>query len=62
MSSYHENMKFEYNIDPVRRIVKVRVVGYLGRGLKKGRFVFDRIVRIWLLICVNHEILNEMDS
>ena len=45
MSSYRENMKFEYSIDPIQRLVNFRVVGRSGIGPEKRRFVFGGIVR-----------------
>ena len=62
MSSHRENMKFEYNIDPVRRLVKFRVVGRSGIGPEKRRFALDRIVKNRLLIYEVREILSMVDS
>ena len=45
LSSYREIMKFEYSIDPIRRLVKFRVVGRSGISPEKRHFAFDRIVR-----------------
>ena len=45
LSSYREIMKFEYSIDPIRRLVKFRVVGRSVIGPKKRHFVFDKVVR-----------------
>ena len=62
MSLYLENMKFEYNIDPVRRIVKFSEVGHSGNGPEKCRFALDRIFRNGLLIYKVREILSKIDS
>ena len=62
MSLYRENMKFEYNIVPIQKLVKFNEVGRSGIGPEKCHFVFDRIFRNGLLICEVREILSEMDS
>ena len=62
MDSYRKNMKFEYNIDPVRRLVIFSTVGRSGIGPEKCRFAEFRIFRNWLLICEVREILSKIDS
>ena len=62
MSSYRENMKFEYNIDLIRRIVKFSEVGRSGKGPKKCHFALNGISKNELLICEVCKIISEMDS
>ena len=62
MDSYRKNIKFEYNIDPVRKLVNFSAVGRSGIGPEKRRFAGSRIFRNWLLICEEHEILSKIDS
>ena len=62
MDSYRKNMKFEYNIDPVRRLVNFSAVGRSGIDPEKRRFAKFRIFRNRLLICEVREILSKIDS
>ena len=55
-------MKFEYNIDPVRRLVIFSAVGRSGIGPEKRRFAEYEIFRNRLLICEVREILSKIDS
>ena len=54
-------MKFEYNIDPIRRLVKFSEVGRSGIGPEKCRFADFRIFRNQLLICEVRKILSKID-
>ena len=55
-------MKFEYNIDPVRRLVIFSAVGRSGIGPEKCRFAEIRIFRNRLLIYEVRKILSKIDS
>ena len=62
LDSYRKNMKFEYNIDPVRRLVNFSAVGRSGIGPEKRRFAECGIFKNRLLICEVREILSKIDS
>ena len=62
MDSYRKNMKFEYNIDPVQRLVNFSAIGRSGIGPEKRRFAEIRIFKNRLLICEVREILSKIDS
>ena len=62
LDSYRKNMKFEYNIDPVRRLVNFSPVGRSGIGPEKCRFAECGIFRNWILICEVREIISKIDS
>ena len=62
LSSYRENMKFEYKFDPFRRSAVFSIFGRSGFSPKKYRFACNLVFRNELLICEVRKILSGLDS